>query len=173
MTKNELNTAYQEYLAQEAELDNLIITTALPNGKHEVCVTSDIEGKLAYINKTYNDDLTHTNCPDIRIEEAIFSVKDDDLTDFGDALASIRDGERAARKSWNGKGQYVFLAGDISFCCDADISEFDDKDVAVGDVLVLRNAQGNLQPGWIPSMGDLLADDWYVLGNSDAQENNV
>ena len=82
---------------------------------------------------------------------------------FGLALEAVKNGKRVAREGWNGKGQYVFLADDVEFHTDADISEFNGGEVSVGHMLVLRTAQGNLQPGWLASQSDMLAEDWYIV----------
>lgn len=82
---------------------------------------------------------------------------------FGLALEAVKKGKRVARAGWNGKGMYVFLASGIEFFTEADISEFDDQDVEVSDLLVLRTAQETLQPGWLASQSDMLADDWYIV----------
>lgn len=82
---------------------------------------------------------------------------------FGLAIEAAKKGLRIARKGWNGKGMYVFLADSVGFHTDADLSEFDDHDVEVSDVLVLRTAQKTFQPGWLATQSDILADDWYIL----------
>jgi len=67
------------------------------------------------------------------------------LFDFSRALEALKDGREIQRAGWNGANQRVFLhtfATDMQPC------------------FVLINAQGKKQPGWVPSMGDLLADDW-------------
>ena len=83
--------------------------------------------------------------------------------DFGSAISHVKNGGRVARSGWNGKDMYVFLATDVEFHTDADISEFcgSADGVYVTDVLVLRTAKGNLQPGWLASQSDILAEDWY------------
>ena len=92
--------------------------------------------------------------------------------DFGVALMNLKEGHRVARKGWNGKGMYVFLATGVNFRTEADLSEFNPtrteefnelNAVEVGDVLVLRTAQGTLQPGWLASQADMLAEDWVIL----------
>ena len=62
-----------------------------------------------------------------------------------------------------GKDMYVFLAESIEFTTMADMSEFGDQDVEVSDLLVLRTAQKTLQPGWLATQSDILADDWYIV----------
>ena len=82
---------------------------------------------------------------------------------FGDALEAMKDGDRVARKGWNGKGMYVFLAHEADFVTDADISAFDQLDVEVHDMLVMKTAQDTFQPGWLASQADMLAEDWYIV----------
>ena len=86
----------------------------------------------------------------------------EDMT-FGDALDALKFGNRVARKGWNGKDMYVFLAYEPDFVTDADISAFDGKEVTVGDMLVMKTAQNTFQPGWLASQADMLAEDWYIV----------
>ena len=85
------------------------------------------------------------------------------VTNFGDALEAMKDGERVARKGWNGNGMYVFLAHEADFVTDADISAFDQMEVEVADMLVMKTAQDTFQPGWLASQTDMLAEDWYIV----------
>ena len=82
---------------------------------------------------------------------------------FGDAIEALKDGERVARKGWNGKDMYVFLAHEADFVTDADISAFDQLEVEVHDMLVMKTAQDTFQPGWLASQADMLAEDWYIV----------
>lgn len=86
-----------------------------------------------------------------------------DGLNFGLALEAAKCGEKIARKNWNGKGQFVFLASDAEFRTQADLSAFNDKDVEVHDVLVIKTAQDVFQPGWLASQSDMLADDWFIV----------
>ena len=84
---------------------------------------------------------------------------------FGLALEAAKKGSKITRRGWNGKGMYVFLADAIEFHTDADLSEYwgNVDGVCVLPVLVLRTAKGDLQPGWLASQNDMLADDWEVV----------
>ena len=82
---------------------------------------------------------------------------------FGLAIEAMKKGLRVARAGWNGKGMYVFLAEGVEFTTAADMEEFRDQDVEVSDLLVLRTAQKTLQPGWLATQSDMLADDWYIV----------
>lgn len=86
----------------------------------------------------------------------------DDMN-FGLAIEAAKQGQRIARKGWNGKAMYVFLAYEPDFVTDADISAFDQQEVEVGDMLVMKTAQNTFQPGWLASQADMLADDWYIV----------
>ena len=102
------------------------------------------------------------NCP-VLGGEAPFS--------FGDAIKYMKRGVRVARKGWNGKGMYVFYAFDFEFGTKADLSEFnpteepecrEENAVGVCDCLVLRTTDKKLQPGWLASQNDMLAEDWML-----------
>ena len=82
---------------------------------------------------------------------------------FGDAIEAMKNGKRVARHGWNGSGMYVFLAFEPDFVTDADISAFDQQEVEVGDMLVMKTANDTFQPGWLASQADMLADDWYIV----------
>ena len=82
---------------------------------------------------------------------------------FGLAIEAMKIGFRVSRAGWNGKGMYVFLAACNELNTDADLSEFADQSVKISDLFVLRTAQNALQPGWLATQSDMLADDWYVV----------
>lgn len=86
-----------------------------------------------------------------------------DHMNFGLALEAAKKGKKIARKNWNGKGQYVFLAHIDEFHTDADMSALADTDVEVHDVLVIKTAQDIFQPGWLASQSDMLAEDWEIV----------
>ncbi|EMX9856411.1 DUF2829 domain-containing protein [Klebsiella pasteurii] len=74
---------------------------------------------------------------------------------FGEALEAVKSGAKIYREGWNGKGQFVkWIPGfGPAFVID---------DCEVAGCLALKNAQGVVQPGWVPSQGDLFADDWLA-----------
>lgn len=182
MKKIDLFNEYHAMLAEGKQPDQIILYIHMPNSEHpEIILNQDVADKMAYIDRTYNDDLVHANCKDIYITEAILCTwPDTDTFTFGDALEAAKDGHRIARKGWNGNGMYVFLATDVQFHTDADISEFhpkktteetDKNSVEVSDMLVLRTAQGTLQPGWLATQSDMLAEDWYILPETEDEDN--
>lgn len=74
--------------------------------------------------------------------------------DFSKALLALKTGETVRRAGWNGANQHVYM--DV----------FDRDGEYLEPCFVLHNAQGKRQPGWVPSMGDMLALDWEVLTNA-------
>lgn len=84
---------------------------------------------------------------------------------FGFALEALKQGCKVARTGWNGKGQYIVLVkpGYYDVGC-----SLVDKPGTLQPFLALKNAQDMFQPGWVPSQGDLFAEDWYVVLDSEA-----
>ena len=67
---------------------------------------------------------------------------------FETILSELKAGHRVARSGWNGANQFVYMTRFTSECLPC---------------FMLRNAQGKSQPGWVPSIGDLLAEDWGIV----------
>ena len=107
----------------------------------------------------YPDDYVSWSPKDV-FEDA---YRETDAMNFGMAIEAVKKGYRVARNGWNGKDMYVFLAYEADFVTDADISAFDQLEVEVGDMLVMKTAQNTFQPGWLASQADMLADDWYII----------
>ena len=68
---------------------------------------------------------------------------------FGFAIETMKAGKRVYRDGWNGKGMYIFLLTLPNY----------------EPVVCLHNAQGKLQPGWLPSQADIFAEDWNFLSD--------
>jgi hypothetical protein len=95
---------------------------------------------------------------------------------FSAALDALKRGTRIARAGWNGEGQWVALSGtDLrparvptnglwSPHSRAE-SERQGGTVEVLPAAILRNAQRQIVMGWVPSTGDLLAEDWYIVAD--------
>ena len=70
---------------------------------------------------------------------------------FGKALEALKEGKKVARAGWNGKDMYVQLhkGGDYEF---SELNPF----------FVIKNVVNSFNT-WVPSISDLLAEDWTVL----------
>lgn len=86
------------------------------------------------------------NCP-ILGGEATFS--------FGEAIKYLKRGMKVARKGWNGKGMYLFLADgeDLTSCLSS-------GDFECTSSVCMKTAQNNICVGWLASQADMLAEDW-------------
>lgn len=95
---------------------------------------------------------------------------------FGEASQATDNGFMIQRSGWNGKDQFVYrTVGNIvskdfipKFASLPDaVKKFlsiKGEDVIFNSSLTLYNAQGQMQPGWLPSQGDLTATDWQIVG---------
>lgn len=80
---------------------------------------------------------------------------------FGEALEIVKTGSQSIRRAgWNGKGQHVYLEEHLGFTIGDGVFKGQRREYL--PVLILFNSQQQHQPGWLPSMGDLMADDWEV-----------
>lgn len=75
---------------------------------------------------------------------------------FGEALEAVKRGNYIARRGWNGKGMYVFLTPST-------VTKHEGSFTKVQGHLWMYTAQGELQPGWLASQSDMLADDWELV----------
>lgn len=81
---------------------------------------------------------------------------------FGDALVALKQGQRVARKGWNGKNQYVELACCISYVnSEMLIVNVDHKNI--GNKALAFVGTSGVQMGWLASQADMLAEDWYIV----------
>ncbi|EEW1706254.1 DUF2829 domain-containing protein [Escherichia coli] len=87
-----------------------------------------------------------------------------EAADFSDALMWLKDGKKVARRGWNGENQFCWLVpeGQYPARMEAIKGYFPGDLVPYGAYFALKNAQGVVVP-WVPSVGDLLACDWFVV----------
>lgn len=92
---------------------------------------------------------------------------------FGLALEALKLGNKVARTGWNGAGMWVTIAGPIAgttishdkfwspnnaqFAYDQPNSE-----VTVRPYFTIKTVNDEIS-AWVPSVGDLLADDWSIV----------
>lgn len=93
---------------------------------------------------------------------------------FAAILYHINEGRMVRRAGWNGKGQFVYKTIGNTVSKDF-IQKFASlplsvkvflqtkgEDIVFNSSLTLYNAQGEMQPGWLASQGDLMAEDWEL-----------
>ncbi|MEI7375666.1 DUF2829 domain-containing protein [Dickeya chrysanthemi] len=98
----------------------------------------------------------YTRLPDVEVAE------EGHMT-FSHALEALKMGKTVCRAGWNGKGQYVVMVkpGFYDVGCSI-VGAFSTKAATLQPFLALKNAQDLFQPGWVPSMGDLMSPDWMI-----------
>ena len=86
---------------------------------------------------------------------------------FGQAIESLKAGQRVARTGWNGKGMWLALMSGMTVpegMVNARTKAYvPNGDLHVGAYIVMWTAQGVWQPGWLASQADMLAEDWEVV----------
>lgn len=73
---------------------------------------------------------------------------------FGVALEALKEGKRVSRAGWNGKGMWLTLIRAGNAMC---------QGFAMQDCIGMKTATNVMQPGWLASQADMLAEDWEVL----------
>lgn len=93
---------------------------------------------------------------------------------FEEALNFLKSGYMMRRTGWNGKGQFIYLTVGNTVTKDfipkfasipdsvKEFLEAKGKDVVFNASLTMYDAQGKMQPGWLASQTDILAEDWEV-----------
>ena len=84
---------------------------------------------------------------------------------FGLALEALNKDLKVARAGWNGKGMWLIKVQNSnptvskdSACGKAGLS-----DVKINAHIDMMTATGEMQPGWLASQTDMLADDWQIV----------
>lgn len=88
------------------------------------------------------------------------------MATFGEALEAVKAGKKISRSGWNGANQFVIKAGGYTVSEPRPNSDYHRAGI-IGELIIaphldLKNAQGIMQPGWVPSQGDLFAEDWII-----------
>lgn len=84
---------------------------------------------------------------------------------FDQALVAIKEGKRLARSGWNGEGMFVFLVPGSNFAVNREplLSILGEgAEVTYRPHIDICHPDGAISV-WQPSMGDVMADDWYEV----------
>ena len=81
---------------------------------------------------------------------------------FGAAVHLLKQGYKVQRKGWNGKGQYIELATNISYV-NAAKEIVNCKHEAIGNKAIAFVGTSGVQMGWLASQADMLAEDWVIV----------
>lgn len=80
---------------------------------------------------------------------------------FGEVLYQIKQGKKAFREGWNGKGMYIYYVGANSYPAQTEIAkaEFGDL-VPYNEYIAFKSVQNVIESGWRPTTLDMFATDW-------------
>lgn len=94
---------------------------------------------------------------------------------FGQALQHLQGGGLLQRSGWNGKGMFIYQTIGNTVPKDVipnfkslpePVKKFLQKkgeDVVFHPSITMYTATGEMQPGWLASQADMLADDWQIF----------
>ena len=88
---------------------------------------------------------------------------------FGQAIEELKAGRKVWREGWNGKGMFLILVGgtknaelkkDTPYHSALNTETQAQPTVTINPHIDMFTATGEMQPGWLASQTDMLADDW-------------
>ncbi|MNB71328.1 hypothetical protein D3C75_178900 [compost metagenome] len=77
---------------------------------------------------------------------------------FGEAIVALKAGDRVARAGWNGKGMWLVLIRPGNAQHTSLAGAF-----PMQPCIGMKTATNDMQPGWLASQTDILAEDWEVV----------
>lgn len=97
------------------------------------------------------------------------------LTTFGVAIECLKQGLRVSRKGWNGKGLYVVYQKGYpdGIPCNKQTAEawgIKEGSLFRCDPYLQINTVDGSHAMWSPSIRDCLAEDWYIIYDSEDEE---
>lgn len=155
----------KKYEEVKDKAESITLFIHMPTGETETIINPNVAEKIAYIDKTYDENLVHSNCKDIYIEDFyIWTGRDaDDLYDFAGAITLLKEeGKKMARKGWNVKTQYIELASNISYL-NSEGEAINCEHEAIGNKAIAFVGTSGVQMGWLASQADMLAEDWVIV----------
>lgn len=85
---------------------------------------------------------------------------------FGDALELLQNGNKVAREGWNGKGMWLMYVpqSEVEIKQGTPYSHVELTGIVkINGHIDMKTATGEIQPGWLASQTDMLAEDWAVV----------
>ena len=91
---------------------------------------------------------------------------------FGKAIDAMKEGEKLQREGWNGKNMWLIyvpgtehaeLKQDTPYHSALNTESTGQSHVTIEAHIDMFTAAGCMQPGWLASQSDMLADDWQII----------
>lgn len=87
---------------------------------------------------------------------------------FSIILEAIKNGMKVARTGWNGKGMFIFLVPGSTFEVNRPplLGIYPEgTQIVYRPHIDIKNVDGTIST-WVPSIGDVLAEDWEVVSDN-------
>lgn len=83
---------------------------------------------------------------------------------FGLAVEALKLSKKVARTGWNGRGMYVYFVPANAYPATTEIarSQFNNALVPYNAYLAIKNVDNTIST-WVPSINDVLAEDWQIV----------
>ena len=132
------------------DIDNILFDLQLGN-RDELALVENPDCWFVnkdFINKNYKD-----------LETSKFT--------FGEAIELLKLRFKVAREGWNGKNMWLIYVP-ASFVKVKKGIPYGDaglagKEIRIDAHIDMYTAQGTMQPGWLASQADMLAEDWIIV----------
>ena len=89
---------------------------------------------------------------------------------FGEAIIAMKEGNKVARKGWNGKGMFLILVKGTDAIKPYPNTPYDNvvkhtkqEKINILPHIDMYTAQGDMLCGWLASQTDMLSEDWEVV----------
>lgn len=85
---------------------------------------------------------------------------------FGEAIARLKAGKLVAREGWNGKAMWLVLVPgtpNVQLHEGSPYYQAGLRQTTINPHIDMRTATGEMQPGWLASQTDMLAEDWVEV----------
>lgn len=98
------------------------------------------------------------------------AYKTNGMFSFGDAILLLKQGQKVARRGWNGKNMFLWLKPSTivksDWCKDPILKDISDRNGGYVDALgtiCMKTADNKILTGWLASQSDILSEDWEIV----------
>ena len=155
MTKKE--ELIRDYESVKENCVALTLWIHMPTGELEMITNPNVVEKMKYVEKTYNDELVHTNCVEIYIESWEFKQREQPIT-FGQACDLMKySGVKIKRPEWEEKEYAYYLSSKSRRRVAREL--FCENNIKEG---YLKDSKDKATELWIPTLYESVANDYSV-----------
>lgn len=156
MTKKE--ELIRDYESLKENCIALTLWIHMPTGEIETITNPNVVEKMKYVEKTYTDELVHTNCLDIYIESWEFKQRNQTIT-FGQACDLMKySGVKIKRPEWAEKEYAYYLNSKSRRRVAREL--FGENNIKEG---YLKDSKDKATELWIPTLYESVANNYSVL----------